>query len=74
MPCISPLIGWYSIHLDIVCQSHKKSVDYSSDYETLEKTSKCTADVKQLRLLALKFFKAYNENCPTFIKDYFEKN
>ena len=31
-------------------------------------------DVKQLRLLALKIFKAINENCPTFIKDCFEKN
>ena len=74
MSCIFPLIGWYSIHLDIVRQSHKKSVYYFSDYETLEKTNKCTTDVKQLRLLALKIFKAINENCPTFIKDYFEKN
>ena len=31
-------------------------------------------EVKQLRVLALEIFKAFNENCPTFIKDYFEKN
>ena len=30
--------------------------------------------VKRLRLLALEIFKAFNENCPSFIKDYFEKN
>ena len=50
-------------------------IDYSSDYETLlKKTNKCTMEVKRLRLLALEIFKAFNENCPTFIKDYFEKN
>ena len=49
--------------------------DYSSDYETLlKKTNKCTMEVKRLRLLALEIFKAFNENCPTFIKNYFEKN
>ena len=49
--------------------------DYSSDYETLlKKTNKCTMEVKSLRLLALEIFKAFNENCPTFIKDYFEKS
>ena len=49
--------------------------DYSSDFETLfKKTNKCTMEVKQLRVLALEIFKAFNENCPTFIKDYFEKN
>ena len=49
--------------------------DYSSDYKTLlKKTNKCTMEVKRLRLLALEIFKAFNENCPTFIKDYFEKN
>ena len=48
--------------------------DYSSDYETiLKKTNKCTMEVKRLRLLALEIFKAFNENCPNFIKDYFEK-
>ena len=31
-------------------------------------------EVKRLRLLALEIFKAFNENCPTFIKNYFEKN
>ena len=31
-------------------------------------------EVKQLIVLALEIFKAFNENCPTFIKDYFEKN
>ena len=31
-------------------------------------------EVKRLRLLALEIFKAFNENCPTFIKKYFEKN
>ena len=31
-------------------------------------------EVKRLRLLALEIFKAFNENCPTFIKDYFETN
>ena len=31
-------------------------------------------EVKQLRLLALEIFKAFNENCPTFITDYFEKS
>ena len=30
-------------------------------------------EVKRLRLLALEIFKAFNENCPTFIKIYFEK-
>ena len=50
-------------------------IDYSSDYETLlKKTNKCTMEVKRLRLLALEIFKSFNENCPTFIKDYFEKN
>ena len=49
--------------------------EYSSDYETLlKKTNKCTMEVKRLRLLALEIFKAFNENCPTFINDYFEKN
>ena len=49
--------------------------DYSSDYKTLlKKTNKCTMEVKRLRLLALEIFKAFKENCPTFIKDYFEKN
>ena len=40
----------------------------------LKKTSKCTMEVKRLRLLALEIFKAFNENCPSFIKDYSEKN
>ena len=31
-------------------------------------------EVKRLRLLVLEIFKAFNENCPTFIMDYFEKN
>ena len=31
-------------------------------------------EVKRLRLLALEISKAFNENCPTFIKDYFAKN
>ena len=31
-------------------------------------------EVKLLRLLALEIFKAFKENCPTFIKYYFEKN
>ena len=49
--------------------------DYSSDYETLlKKTNKCTMEVNRLRLLALEIFKAFNENCPTFMKNYFEKN
>ena len=49
--------------------------DYSSDYEILsKKTNKCTIEVKRLRLLTLEMFKVFNENCPTFIKDYFEKN
>ena len=49
--------------------------DYSSDYETLlKKTNKCTMEVKRLRLLALEIFKVFSENCPTFIKGYFEKN
>ena len=30
-------------------------------------------EVKSLRLLALEIFKAFNENFPTFIMDYFEK-
>ena len=48
--------------------------DFSLDYETLlKKTNKCTMEVKRLRLLALEIFKAFNENCSTFIKDYFEK-
>ena len=67
---------------------HKKSIkniqkralrfllnDYSSDYETLlKKTNKCTMEVKRLRLLALEIFKAFNQNCPIFIKNYFEKH
>ena len=49
--------------------------DYSSDYETLlKKTNKHTMKVKRLRLLALEIFKAFNQNCPTFIKNYFVKN
>ena len=40
----------------------------------LKKTNKCTMEVKRLRLLALDIFKAFNENCPSFIKDYSEKN
>ena len=49
--------------------------DYSSDYETLmKKANKCTMEVKRLRLLAMGIFKAFIENCPTFIKDYFEKS
>ena len=38
-----------------------------------KKTNKCTMEVKRLRLLAVEIFKAFNENCPAFIKDYFEK-
>ena len=49
--------------------------DYSSDYETLlKKSNKSTMEVKRLRVLALEIFKAFNENSPSFIKDYFEKN
>ena len=40
----------------------------------MKKTNKCSMEVKRLRLLALEIFKAFNEICPTFIKDYFEKN
>ena len=40
----------------------------------LKKTNKCAMEVKRLRLLALEIFKAFNENCPSFIKDYSEKN
>ena len=39
-----------------------------------KKTNKCTMKVNRLRLLALEIFKAFNDNSPTFIKDYFEKN
>ena len=31
-------------------------------------------EVKWFRLLALEIFKAFSENCQTFIKDYFQKN
>ena len=31
-------------------------------------------EVKPPRLLALEIFKPFNKNCPTFIKDNFEKN
>ena len=31
-------------------------------------------EVKRLRLLPLEIFKAFNQNCPAFIKDYFQKN
>ena len=49
--------------------------DYFSDYETLlKKTNICTMAVKRLRLLALQIFKVFNKICPTFYKDYFEKN
>ena len=49
--------------------------DYSSNYETLlKKTDKCTMEVKRLRTIALEIFKAFNENSPSFMKDYFEKN
>ena len=50
--------------------------DYSLDYETLlEKTNKrTTIEVKRLTLLALEILKAFNENCLSFIKDYFEKS
>ena len=43
-------------------------------WNSWKKTNKCTMEVKRLRLLALEIFKAFNENSPTFIKDYFEKN
>ena len=44
--------------------------DHSSDYETpLKKTNKCTMDLKRLRLLTFEMFKAFNENCPSFIED-----
>ena len=39
-----------------------------------KKSNKCTMEVKRLRLLALETFNAFNENCPSFIKDCFEKN
>ena len=49
--------------------------DYSSNYETLlKKAGKCTMEVKRLRTLTLEIYKAFNENSPSFIKDYFEKN
>ena len=49
--------------------------NYSSDYKTLlKKSNKSTMEVKRHRLLALEISKAFNENCPTFMKDYFEKN
>ena len=31
-------------------------------------------EIRRLRLLALEIFKAFNDNSPSFIKDYFEKN
>ena len=31
-------------------------------------------EVERLRLLALEIFKAFNANCPSFIKDYFKEN
>ena len=48
--------------------------DYSSDFKTLfKKTSKCTMEVKQLRVLALEIFKAFNKTVQLLLRTILKK-
>ena len=49
--------------------------DYTSNYETLlNKSSKCTMEVRRLRVLALEVFRSVNKLNPVYMQSLFEKN
>ena len=49
--------------------------DYTSNYETLlNKSSKCTMEVRRLRLLALEVFRFVNKLNPVYMQSLLEKN
>ena len=49
--------------------------DYTSNYETLlKKSSKCTMEVRRLRVLALEVFRSINKLNPVYMQSLFEKN
>ena len=49
--------------------------DYTSNYETLlKKSSKCTMEVRRLRVLALEVFRSVNKLNPVYMQSLFEKN
>ena len=49
--------------------------DYTSDHETLlNKSSKCTMEVRRLRVLALEVFRSVNKLNPVYMRSLFEKN
>ena len=48
--------------------------EYDSDYKTLlEKSKKCTMEIRRIRTLALETFKSLNKLNPHFMKDLFNK-
>ena len=49
--------------------------DYNSDYNTLlEKSNKCTMEIKRITTLALETFKSLNKLNPHFMNDLFNKS
>ena len=49
--------------------------DYTSNYETmLNKSSKCTMEVRQIRVLPLEVFRSVNKLNPVYIQSFFETN
>ena len=49
--------------------------DYASNYETLlNKSRKCTIEVRRLQVLALEVFRSVNELNPVYMQSLFEKN
>ena len=49
--------------------------DYTSKFETLlNKSSKCTMEVRGLRVLALEVFRSVNKLNPVYMQSLFEKN
>ena len=48
--------------------------DYDSDYNTLmQKSNKCTMEIRRIRTLALETFKTINDLNPSFMKNLFNK-
>ena len=48
--------------------------DYDSDYNTLlQKSNKCTMEIRRIRTLALETFKTINDFNPSFMKNLFKK-
>ena len=48
--------------------------DYDSDYNTLlQKSDKCSMEVRRLKTMALEIFKSLNYLNPSFVKNLFSK-